>query len=150
MPLQYATRIQAQQYFDGRLQTFPWDSASPSDQDKALMQATTLIERLNFAGVPNTLNQLMKFPRGTDTQVPQDILSACAEIALVLLDDVDVNKEMKKINISDARISSVNTRTDTTQNPPDWQLAGIPSPIAWNFLKPYLRDPLAIELARIN
>lgn len=146
-PWQYVDRIGAQRYFDGRLGTTAWDGARISDQDKALAQATTLIDRLNFAGAITVPNQPLQFPRGGDLSVPQPILSACAEIALKLLDDVDVNQQMDSVATKQAHMSSVKTERDTSFVS-EWTMAGIPSPIAWSMLRPYLLDSLALSLTR--
>ena len=60
---QYADRVTAQTYFDGRLGTWAWDSASDLDQGKALTQATTLIDRLNYYGRKWGRHQSLEFPR---------------------------------------------------------------------------------------
>lgn len=145
----YATRSQAQQYFDGRLNTQSWDSASPTDQQKALVQATTLIEQLNFAGERTVTTQALQFPRSGDTTVPQAILNACAEVALALLDGIDPNREARNAGASLQAFAGVRTQraTDYIQ---EWILAGIPSPVAWNFLRPFLNDPQAIILSRVD
>lgn len=149
MLLQYVDRIGAQSYFDGRLGTYAWDTASATDQDKALAQATTLIEQLNFAGSVTTPGQSLQFPRGGDTQIPQAIKNACTEIALKLLDDVDVNEQMDNVATQRTNISSIHTIRDTNFIT-EWTLANIPSPIAWNMLKPFLLDPLALTICRDN
>ena len=49
--LAYANIELANSYFAGRLNTQAWDCATPQDQNKALVQATRAIDRLNFAGL---------------------------------------------------------------------------------------------------
>lgn len=145
----YLTRQIAQMYFNGRLGTEAWDSASPGDQDKALIQASTLIDNLNFAGDQTDPLQPLQFPRGGDVSIPQPIINACAEIALELLDDIDINREAANVNIQEHRFSGTSTRRDT-EFTPEWILAGIPSVMAWNFLKPFLRDPNTLVLDRVT
>jgi len=146
---QYATRLQAAAYFQLRLNTGAWDSASVEDQNKALSHATLLIDNLNYAGEKADPNQTNEFPRGIDASVPQAIVNACAEIALSLLDGVDVNAEGDNVNVTHQTLSTARTMRDTSFVP-EWILAGIPSLAAWNLLRPFLRDPLALTLSRVN
>jgi len=175
MPLlQYANRVQAQQYFDGRLGTQAWDSATATDQDKSLAQATTLIDRLDFAGEKVDPAQQLQFPRRAtqssfqpvdlgillinqpppapapaDASVPQDVVNACAEIALKLLEGVDLDREGRSLSIVEQNFATVKVKS-ASDFVPEWILAGIPSMTAWNFLRPYLNDPLAVSLSRVN
>lgn len=146
---QYATIVEAQAYMDTRLNAEPWDDADPADQDKALMMATTLIERLNFRGEKADSTQELQFPRGNDTVVPQDVKNACAEVALALLDGVDPEMEFDNLRMK-AQAYGVVKSTYDTERAPEHYVAGIPSSIAWRFLKPYLRSPFSVRLDRVS
>lgn len=144
----YATVAQAQTYFDTRLNTESWDNASYQDKVKALTMSTFAIDRLNFSGDLHDDAQENQFPRGIDTTVPLDILYACCENALSLLDGTDVDEELENLRILSERYASIGVTYDqgsTSQN----ILAGIASKTAWDFLKPYLRDPRSVALRRI-
>ncbi len=146
---QYLSRAAAQVYFSRRLRTDAWDSAEPAEQDKALAQATRLIDQLNYAGDKSSSSQTLQFPRGGDSEIPEAIASACCEVAIQLLDGVDVDREGKNVNIQEHGFTTVRTKRDTSFVQ-DWVLAGIPSQTAWNFLSPFLRDPGDITLSRVN
>ena len=147
---QYATIVEAQAYFDGRLNTGPWDDADPADQDKALIMATmTCIERLNFRGEKTDSDQALQFPRGNDTDYPQDIKNACAEIALALLDGVDPELEFDNLRMKSQAYGVVRSTYDSDRAPEHY-VAGIPSSIAWRFLKPYLRNVFTVNLNRVS
>lgn len=146
--MSYATIAQAQAYFDGRLRTEAWDTATSQDKTKSLNMATLLIDTLNFSGQKHEESQVNQFPRGSDTTVPQDIINACAEIALALLNNVDVDEEINNLRVISERYASIGVSYD-----PKFQsehlLAGIPSKTAWDYLKPYLRDYRNIGLQKV-
>lgn len=145
----YATESEAQTYFDSRLHTEPWDDASTTDRSKALAQATKIIDRLNFSGEKTESTQELQFPRGGDTEVPQDIKDASAEIALALLDGVNPDLEYENVFMTSQGYGGIRSSYDRRVKPPH-VLAGVPSFIAWTYLKPYLIDGLNIELHRTS
>lgn len=145
----YITVEEAQDYFDAKLGTDAWDSSTDDEKLKALKNATVLINRLNFKGYKTISNQGNEFPRDGSSIVPQPILDATCELALVLLDGASVNQEMSNIAATSRGFSSV--RTNYTR---DFVLAhiaaGIPSAEAWQLLLPYLRDPREIRIQRVD
>lgn len=145
----YATEAEAQAYFDTRLHTEAWDDASPTDRTKALAHATNIIDRLNFSGSKADDAQVNQFPRGTDTTVPDDIKNASAEIALALLDGVNPDLEYENVFMTSQGYGGIRSSFDRSVKPPHI-LAGVPSFIAWTYLKPYLLDGLNIELHRTS
>lgn len=148
---QYATIVEAQAYFDGRLNTDAWDDAADdAERNKALTMATiTVIDRLNFRGEKADSAQELQFPRGNDTVVPQDIKNACAEVALALLDGVDPEMEFDNLRMK-AQAYGVVKSTYDTERAPEHYVAGVPSSIAWRFLKPYLRSVFTVRLDRVS
>lgn len=174
----YIDNTDAQAYFDNmRFVTDAWDNASPTQQQKALVEASNRIDRLNFTGlrtadansiaagldpdnpgvtISNVLlpsnpssGQLREFPRNGETVVPQDILAACCEIAYALLDGVDAELEMLNLSTVQHGFAAL----QETYDPRIVNLAfkhGIPSMTAWNFLLPYLQDPWEIATRRVS
>lgn len=145
----YATSVEAQTYFDGRLNTDAWDDATSANKTKALSMATTLIDRLNFRGEKADSTQENQFPRGDDTVVPSDIKNACAEIALALLDGVDPELEFDNLRMKSQAYGVVRS-TYESDRAPEHYVAGIPSSLAWRFLKPYLRGAYTIDTHRVS
>jgi len=165
----YATITEANEYFATRLYSDAWDNANATDRTKALEMASRDIDRLNFAGYKHTAwllydadacpcesalrdaeaSQEAQFPRGQDTDVPNDIKIACMEIALARLDGVDPDQELQNLGVISEGFASVRTTYDR-----DWSLdhirAGIASATAWRFLKPYIRSPLDFVIKRVN
>lgn len=145
----YATSVEAQTYFDGRLNTDAWDDATSANKTKALSMATTLIDRLNFRGEKADSTQENQFPRGDDTVVPSDVKNACAEIALALLDGVDPELEFDNLRMKSQAYGVVRS-TYESDRAPEHYVAGIPSSLAWRFLKPYLRGAYTIDTHRVS
>lgn len=147
---QYATETEAQAYIDDRLNVEAWTDATSANRDKALIMATRAIDRLNFRGdKAGGDNQVLQFPRGDDTLIPQDIKDASAEIALSLLDGIDPELEFENLSMITQGYANVRATYDRSR-PAEHIIAGIPSVVAWRFIKPYLRDPLTLELSRIS
>lgn len=164
----------AQGYFDTRLRSEPWDRATEKDKWKALLDSTRRIDRLNFAGLrtwdwrlrmatqsdtgtltinnilrPSEPQQPLEFPRNGDKDVPPEIIYACCEIALALLDGVDPEMEMQSLPSIHQGFAAVRE----TYDPATVRIAyrhGIPSYTAWNYLYPFLADPGEIIFRRVN
>lgn len=145
----YATVSEAQLYFDERLHTEAWDDSDDTTRNKALSQATRIIDRLNFLGDKTDSAQTLQFPRDGDTTVPDDIKHATSELALALLDGVNPDLEFENLFMVSQGYSSVRSSYDRSIKPPH-VLAGIPSIAAWTFLKPYLRDPTQVDFYRTS
>ncbi len=145
----YGNLTRADQYFGERLNTRAWDTAILSDRTKALIMASRAIDRLNFAGEKAVSAQVLQFPRGIDTAVPQDVEFACYELAFAFLDGVDSEQEANSVGVASDAFSGVRTTYDGDSYA-EHMRAGIPSIMAWEYLKPYLRDPREIALSRVN
>jgi hypothetical protein len=147
----YATISEAQLYFDERLNTGPWDFATPTDQMKALQTATRAINRLRFLGNPIDPNQPNAFPRDAwpNTPIPLAIQQATCELALQLLDSVDPNIEIANIATTGDNYSMVRANYIRDFALPHIA-AGIPSSEAWQMLLPFLADPLSVQVWRVN
>lgn len=163
----YATIEEAQEYFDTRLYTDVWDDASDTDKEKALEMATRTIDRLNFAGMKAAAwavaqstcdidqinaagaSQANQFPRGSDTEVPDDIKIASYEEALALLDGKDPAQEFENQRVISEGYSSVRATYDRTR-PLEHIVAGFGSPTAWKYVKPFLRDGYAVKTSRVS
>ena len=146
-PTPYCSREFANIYFLSCLGTAAWDEASDTDKEKALLRATIIIDRLNFAGTKTDPEQRRQFPRGVDESVPEDIKFAACHIALSLLDGVDLEMEIANFSITQHKIGPINTNYDRSRLA-DHIKAGIPSLEAWRYLYPYLRQMDSVQLSR--
>lgn len=118
-------------------------------KEKYLKMATRDIDRLNFAGEKAAVSQARQFPRGLDTEVPDDIKQACAEIAWSYFDGVDPDIEHENLRSVSQGVGAARA----TYSPfviPDHIAARIASIRAWHLLVPYLRDPLEIQISRVS
>lgn len=165
----YGSVSEADTYFATRLYSDAWEDASTEDKTKALATATRHIDRLNFAGYKHTVwavldanacadeddiaaaevAQALQFPRGSDTEVPEDIEIACYEIAIALLDGVDPEMEAESLGVISQGFASVRTTYDRSWAQNHIQ-AGIASAAAWRYLKPFLRSGLDFVIKRVN
>ncbi len=145
----YGSIALANTYFGTRLETGVWDDAIPGDRTAALTMATKAIDRLNFVGDVATLGQDNQFPRGEDTDVPDDILEATYECAIAFLDGVDLELEQEMVGVNSDAYSGVRTTYDS-HNRQDHIKAGIPSYQAWCLLLQYLHDPREVIVRRVS
>jgi hypothetical protein len=96
----YVTLSEANAYLLDRLSAEVWLNVSDPDRERALMTATRMLDELEWIGYPIDENQALAFPRvGTyydtkqgrsvslPTSVPSDVLRACNELALHLLNN---------------------------------------------------------------
>jgi hypothetical protein len=169
----YGSIIKANAYFLTRLHSEAWENENATNQTKALYTATRIIDRLNYKGYKHAVylileaatayanvtqaerrvaeaSQDLEFPRDADTVVPEDIETACFEIALALLDGVDPDTELENLGVTNQSYSGVKTAYNRDQQPIEHLLHGIPSAMAWRILKPFLRDGRAVTTARVN
>lgn len=145
----YITDTEGDTYFSNRLNTSAWDDATTANKNKAISQATAIIDRLNYEGRRTSESQENQFPRYDDSVVPQDIKDACAEIAKSLLDGIDPELELENLNMTNMKYGPVST-TYNRNTVPEHIVHGVPSGVAWRLLKLYLRDAQSVELMRVN
>ena len=77
---------EANEYFAGRLHAESWDGADSSTKEKALKQATKIIDRQRLNGRKTNPSQPLVFPRYPDKEIPEAVKEACCEEALALLE----------------------------------------------------------------
>lgn len=176
----YTTLSEAQDYFADKLHETAWSQASAEERRRARILAQQIIDRLRYKGVKHTvweafendsnllLNyqqgqaaalatvrtaeaaQTEEFPRGADTTVPSDIKIAEHEITYALLDGVDPALELEHLTVNNMGIGNVRASFIRSQEPQEHFINGVPSSLAWRYLKPYLRDDDQIRLVRTS
>ncbi len=146
----YATEAEGNTYIaEAFLDSDAWDNADSIDRDKALAMATRIIDRLNFEGALAVATQANQFPRGLDLVVPDDIKNASIEIAFALLDGVSPDNERSNLSVTAQGLTTAKTSYNRGFAPP-YIANGVPSPVAWDILKPYLRDPRGLNMVRTS
>lgn len=124
----YATVLEADSYFDDRLDVAAWISANPIQKAQALITATQYLNDLNWIGIAVSDSQTLAFPRtgayfeprlGMDisldeVSVPNRIITATYELAYHflnndgLLDDTGTVENLSLGNISLQNIINAN------------------------------------------
>lgn len=98
----YLSVAEGDEYFGGRLGSSAWTGASTDDKGRALITATRWLDRKIWQGDKTSALQALQFPRtgltcnGEDVDsasVPQALLDACAELALLLLNDATAQEK---------------------------------------------------------
>lgn len=147
--ISYVTNSEANTYFqDVRYNSGLWNQTSEENKTKLLLEATQLIENLNFSGDKYVETQELEFPRG-DLGVPEDIKIACYEIAYAILAgrDVEYDAQLMGQTTASSQIGRLVVDSDTINLA---KIHSIPSVKAWLKLRPYLRNGSVITLSRIN
>lgn len=157
----YGTVSRGNRYFDNRLRAFYWTDACTEDKRKALIEATQIIDSLNYVGAKTDPTQLHQFPRSApgstcpvveavvDTAVPINIEIAAYEIAIQLLSGIDPDIEIENLAAHSQGFSTARTTYERAYAL-EHIVAGVPSARAWKLLKPFLCDPGLVKISRVN
>ena len=145
----YLTNSEADEYFESRPYSSEWDTINEDEKTKLLAQATRLMERLNYVGNKADVEQELEFPRGDDTEIPSAIKDACSEIAYAILSGRDIEKEHELLG-AQGLSNEVGRLSFSVETINLARLHSIPSILAWNFIRPYLRDGSVITLSRVS
>lgn len=145
----YLTVEEAEEIIEEQiLNTVEWDASSDDDKEKALTYATKLIDNLNFLGSKTDETQTLQFPRGGDTEIPDDIKEACVFIADRLLQGIDIEMEYETAFMTTSKYANVQANFNRSTIP-EHIVVGIPSIRAWLKLKPYLQNNRVVILSRV-
>lgn len=125
-----------------------WGPLSDAQKLVLMRMGTSYIDHLNFAGEKTEAGQALEFPRGTDTTVPTDIERACYECAFAIADGRDIEYESEQANTAIASYAGM--KTSQIGGVSEAVANGIPSFVAWRYLKPYLRDNRGVKLVRVS
>lgn len=146
--MSYASVVEADAYMDLK---FPvqgsWEDASDDEKLRALTTAQRMIDRLEFDGDKADEEQAAEFPRDDDTTVPTDIMNATIEQAAALIDGADPDIERLSLSVLEGKLGDGNTKYDRAFAN-ERIVHGILTDIAWNYLKPYLRNSQEFTLER--
>ncbi len=146
---QYISNSDANTYFTERFNSPLWNTKTEAEKTAALATATRIIDTLNFEGEKTDEAQELEFPRGGDTTIPVAIQYACCEIAYCLFDGYDPEYNLRNLHKSQQAFDTNREVRDTKRQHPALT-HGIPSIVAWDFLRPFLRDGSTITLSRVD
>lgn len=151
-------------YFSTQFHSYDWDQASNADKSKALTLASELIDQFDYAEQKYAIVQVgdcedyenkaayeaairaanasqpHEFPRGTVNTVPTEIEEAAYLIAKALLSGRDPEMDLETATNKNSRYGDLSTSTDVEGNTMEHIAHLIPSPRAWNKIRPFLRE----------
>ena len=107
----YCTIEYADEYFSGRLHAESWGQADDSTKEKALKQATKIIDRQRLNGRKTNPSQPLAFPRYPDTEIPEVVKEACCEEALAILERG--NSQRRKLQQEGVQSFSLGNMSET-------------------------------------
>jgi hypothetical protein len=143
----YGTVEGADVYFSFKLYGSVWLQRDFDDKVKALMEATTRVDFLNFIGDKTDPDQPLQWPRNGSQIVHDAIKRATYEVAFQLLDGRDPDLEFELLRKDTVNVGP-STSSLNTNILPEHIVHGIPSALAWRFLKPLVRRNTEIKLHR--
>jgi hypothetical protein len=123
---------------------YEWN-AQTERYEKILVDVPTRDEK-------NTANatQVLEFPRGQDTTVPEEIEWACYETALALLEGFDPEDAVERTNVIRQGYAAVRTTYAEGSASQEYLVYGIPTARVWRWLKPRLTDGRIIRISRAD
>lgn len=152
----YGTVSGGDTFFASRLHSWDWENSSNADKLKALNQASQLIDQFDYQGQKYAITALgteyteaqlqaanvsqpLEFPRGDVNTVPNEVERAAYLIAKELLSGRDPNMELEMALNKNTRFGQLASSKDVEGKVLEHQAHLIPSPEAWNLIKPFLR-----------
>jgi hypothetical protein len=164
-------------FFAARLHSYDWDRSTPADKLAALVQATELIDQFQYIGqkaaVQTVLDNLgcdadlttdenqalleaaeisqpLEFPRGDDSTVPTAIETAAYLIAKALLSGRDPEADLENLAVKQSQYGGVKTTYQREGNNQEHTAHLIPSPQAFNLIRPYFRERDLFDVKRVS
>ena len=164
-------------FFAARLHAYDWDRSSPDDRLKALVQATELIDQFDYIGQKATVYTLveasdddtdwttatnraliqaaeeaqpLEFPRDADSTVPTEIENATYLIAKALLSGRDPEADLENLSVTTSSYGGVKTSYQRDGNNQEHLAHLIPSPQAFNLIRPFFRERNLFDVKRVS
>lgn len=152
----YVTVEDSDIYFQGKLDTVGWLFLDRTTKQKALIEASTILDLFNYVDIKKDNTQEHEFPRNIIydnikydiDNVPLDIKYAACELAAALTNDFDRNLMIESLGIKSDTFASVKTEYDRTSIS-QHSAAGVP-PIVWQFISPFIRDSRSVMMSRVS
>jgi hypothetical protein len=126
----YATLLEADAFFEMRLDVLAWTSATVLMREQALVTATSLLDTLNWTGMAISEAQLLAFPRFgvyyeprlgyetyLDETVPDRIVIATYELAYHLLNNDGLLDDTGTVTSLNVGQISLNIKTNPSTIP---------------------------------
>ena len=174
----YGTLSAANIYFASRLHVYDWDISAVADRQKALQSATDLIDQFDYIGqkypvqvVEDAItavngdcttdanqealrvaeeSQDLEFPRGDSSTIPSEIETACYLIAKALLSGRDPDADLESLSVKSAAYGGVRTAYQRDGANQEHMAHLIPSPQAFNLIRPFFREGDSFSVKRVS
>ena len=173
----YGTLAAANTFFAQRLHAYDWEISTVDDRQKAMNQATELIDQFDYIcqkytvqvvldsidavnGDPTTDEnqallraaeeaQPLEFPRGDSSTIPTEIEIACYLIAKALLSGRDPDADLESLAVKSAAYGGVRTSYARDGANNEHMAHLIPSPQAFNLIRPFFRERDLFDVKRV-
>lgn len=119
----YATEAEADAYWEAHAGNTDWTNAGVEAKKAALVQATTMIDQLQFVGRRADVDQALAWPRWSvvdpdgywvaDTAIPAFVRKACCELAGRLLTE-DRLADAGSLNLDEVEVGSIKVKFSTS------------------------------------
>lgn len=176
MASNYGTVVGGNAFFAARLHAYDWNRSTSADKLAALVQATELIDQFQYIGqkaaVQTVIDNLgddadlctdenqalleaaeqsqpLEFPRGTDATVPTAIETAAYLIAKALLSGRDPEADLENLAVKQSQYGSLKTTYQREGNNQEHIAHLIPSPQAFNLIRPFFRERDLFDVKRV-
>ena len=174
----YGTLVDANLFFESRLHSYDWDIINVADRQKAMNQATELIDQFDYIGQKYPVQQVLdsisavsgdsttdenqealraaeesqalEFPRGDSTVVPTEIETACYLIAKALLSGRDPDADLESLAVRSSAYGGVRTSYKLEGKGQEHMAHLIPSPQAFNLIRPFFRERNLFDVKRVS
>ena len=172
----YGTLTAANTFFSNRLHSYDWDIANAEDRQKALNQATELIDQFDYIGQKYAVQQILdtdedadwttdanmellrqaelsqdlEFPRGSSATIPTEIETACYLIAKALLSGRDPEADLESLSVKTSSYGGLRTVYQRDGNNQEHMAHLIPSPQAFNLISPFFRERNTFTVKRVS
>ncbi len=148
VPVIYGSVAGADRYFSELLYGQLWSITSLERKNKALVQATRMLESLPFYGNKYDETQALSFPRNSSTTTPAEVEQATYELANALLKGADAETERRQLFVKTRKFGRIQTDYDWSSGAPEHIVAGIPCLESWRLIRPFLSPNLSLTLRR--
>lgn len=157
--LYYGTVTGGDVFMVQRLHSWDWVNSTTAEKTRALYNATQLIDKFNFIGSKVLSTQNLEFPRqrvkedGTivtihSGAIPKPIIEATYLIANLLLGGRDPEADFEALVNKVETFGPIRTEFERARGPQEHLANLIPSPDAWQRIKPFLHIATGFDLNR--
>lgn len=146
--IRYVEVEDANEYIESyKIDRSDWESAPDGNKEIWLNKATRTLDSLVWKGVKADSEQTNAFPRGSETEIPQDIIDATIELAYAYSCGINPDIEFDNLSITSRKLGPVSTTSDTTI-PKAYIIMGVVSMDAYRLIAPYLQSQRLQRLER--